>query len=131
MRPNTRDMMNKIKQLTTEINELEDQAGQVDPTDHTTLYELLCKAYFNAKDIIELQKGINPPVEVPTANDNTSQIEELELEVKSLTAQLRKTKQEAEKTCQELAAESSINEVALDSIRRIALGEVVDTWDTD
>ena len=55
--------MNKIEDLKQQITEIENQAGDIDPTDYEALYKLLAVAYFAAKDIIELQDG-NVPVAI-------------------------------------------------------------------
>lgn len=46
--------MNQIDKLKQAIAEIEDQAGQMDPTDYEGLYKLLATAYFMAKDIIAM-----------------------------------------------------------------------------
>lgn len=61
--------MNKIEQLTKQIQSIEEEAGQLDVHDYESLYKLLAVAYFAAKDIIELQQGNLPIVE-----DNASKV---------------------------------------------------------
>lgn len=60
--------MNKIQELTNQINEIEEQAGQLDPTNYEELYKLLAVAYFTAKDVIALLQDNLPLVE-----DNASE----------------------------------------------------------
>jgi len=57
--------MSKIDELQAELLDIEEQAGQVDPTDYEALYKLLAPAYFKAKDIIELSSGANPVAQEP------------------------------------------------------------------
>ena len=64
-----------IAKLLKEIEEIEEQAGGIDPEDKTSLYELLIIAYFKAKDIIVAQAEIVPkPIKVI----DTDRINELE-----------------------------------------------------
>ena len=67
--------MDKITQLTQEIEALETQAGALQVDDYEELYKILVVAYFKAKDINELHADVNPVLnldmveELATAND--------------------------------------------------------------
>jgi len=63
--------LNNINKLQQEITSLEEQAGTigtVTPLDYEALYNILVKAYFKAKDIIELQQ-------TPTDNSAVATLE--------------------------------------------------------
>lgn len=87
--------MNKIDQLTKEIEELEEQAGTIEDTNYEALYSVLVTAYFKAKDIIELQKDLNPVID-----------EELTLELsntKDICNVMKNTIKDNEQTIQNLS----------------------------
>lgn len=75
--------MDKINQLKHDINEIEDEAGQLDPKDYETLYKLLATAYFKAKDIIELHDEMNP---IATEPVDDSALVEANVQIIELTA---------------------------------------------
>jgi len=55
--------MTKLQELQGKILEAEDAAGLVNPEEYETLYKILVKAYYYAKDIIALQDPINVMLE--------------------------------------------------------------------
>jgi len=57
--------MSAIEKLYAEINKIEEEAGQLDPTDYEALYKLLASAYFKSKDINEYYYGGNEQVQTP------------------------------------------------------------------
>ena len=61
--------MDKIEELKAGIASIEEQAGQLDPTDYEALFKLLIVAFSAAKDVIVLQDG-----NVPVVTDNTTAI---------------------------------------------------------
>ena len=105
--------MNKIEQLTLEIEALEEQASKLKGTDYEALYPVLVTSFFKAKDIIELQKEINPiidkdaVIELTKARDT---VDALETESKFDKEVIRALREEYAKASKKLADIASVIE---------------------